>query len=164
MKALKQLAVSHGGWVSVVVLVNSLLALCLLLPRQQDGEWRLFGALTSLGTPAAEKGSAESGADGPGPMVAVPNVNVMLHSGDLDYYVEAAFALEVATERDREVVSGRMPRLREASIGFLSGLTPDELRGSRGLEKTKATLLESFRKVVPAQRLRAVYVTNLVVD
>lgn len=157
--------VSHYGiWIAAVAVANALVVLCLLRPPQQKWEWSLFGASGEAATDTEEQWEPQAGPNAPGPMVKVSNVNVMIHSGDTDHFVEAGFALEVASEEDRQIVKRRLSRLREASIGLLSGMRPEELRGSEGLEKAKATLLESFQKVIPHQRLKAVYVTNLVVD
>lgn len=150
-----------AGWAALLFAVNVLVALLVFVPRKQARPWSL--SLPAM-TGKAEAQRGEAGPDAPGPMVAVENVNVMIERGGRDHFLEATFALEVATERDRAGVEQRLSRIREASIGFLSGVTPDELRGSAGLEKAKATLLESYRNAVPGQRLKAVYVTRLVMD
>lgn len=94
----------------------------------------------------------------------LPNIQVKLQTADADLYVDAAFELEVATERDKAAVHQRLSRLREAEIGILSGLTPADVRGSREIARTKERLLEKFRGVLPGHDLRALYVNSLIVD
>jgi flagellar basal body-associated protein FliL len=96
------------------------------------------------------------------PIVSLPDVVVALNGPSL-LYVDAAFDLEVASERDRDAVKQQLPRVRHAMISFLSQLTPDELRGSAELAKTKARLLDRFRGVMPEQRLEALYLSYLAV-
>jgi flagellar basal body-associated protein FliL len=96
------------------------------------------------------------------PIVSLPDVVVALN-GPTDLYVDAAFDLEVASEQDRDAVKSQLPRVRNETIAFLSQLTPDELRGSAELTKTKARLLDRFRDVLPRQRLDALYLSYLAV-
>jgi flagellar basal body-associated protein FliL len=96
------------------------------------------------------------------PIVSLPDVVVALN-GPSQLYVDAAFDLEVASEDDRDAVRQQLPRVRHETISFLSQLTPDELRGSTELAKTKARLLDRFRGVMPRQRLEALYLSYLAV-
>ena len=96
------------------------------------------------------------------PIVSLPDVVVALN-GTSELYVDAAFDLEVASERDRDAVKQQLARVRHETISFLSQLTPDQLRGSAELAKTKARLLDRFRGVMPEQRLEALYLSYLAV-
>jgi flagellar basal body-associated protein FliL len=96
------------------------------------------------------------------PIVSLPDVVVALN-GPSRLYVDAAFDLEVASERDRDAVKQQLARVRHVTISFLSQLTPDELRGSAELAKTKARLLDRFRGALPRQRLEALYLSYLAV-
>jgi len=96
------------------------------------------------------------------PIVSLPDVVVALN-GPSQLYVDAAFDLEVASEQDRDAVKQQLPRVRHETISFLSQLSPDELRGSAELAKTKARLLDRFRGVMPRQRLEALYLSYLAV-
>ena len=96
------------------------------------------------------------------PIVSLPDVVVALN-GPRELYVDAAFDLEVASEQDRDAVKRQLPRVRNETIEFLSQLTPDELRGSAELNKTKARLLDRFRGAMPRQRLEALYLSYLAV-
>jgi flagellar basal body-associated protein FliL len=96
------------------------------------------------------------------PIVSLPDVVVALN-GPSALYVDAAFDLEVASEQDRDAVKRQLARVRHETISFLSQLTPDELRGSAELTKTKARLLDRFRGAMPRQRLEALYLSYLAV-
>ena len=96
------------------------------------------------------------------PIVSLPDVVVALNGPSL-LYVDAAFDLEVASERDRDAVKQQLPRVRHEMISFPSQLGPDELRGSAELARTKARLLDRFRGVMPEQRLEALYLSYLAV-
>jgi len=96
------------------------------------------------------------------PIVSLPSVVVALN-GPSHLYVDAAFDLEVASEQDRDAVKQQLARVRHETISFLSQLTPDELRGSAELNKTKARLLDRFRGAMPRQRLEALYLSYLAV-
>ncbi|MDX2024161.1 MAG: flagellar basal body-associated FliL family protein [Deltaproteobacteria bacterium] len=104
-----------------------------------------------------------SGDDGlpVGPVVRLPDTLVRLQ-GHEDLYVEASFDLEVSVEDDKEAVKAQLLRIHDATIEVLSKLGPEQLRGSRQLEKTKTRLLARLRREVPGQSLRAVYVSRLV--
>jgi flagellar basal body-associated protein FliL len=148
--------------VPVVLLATSATIALLVMVRSMGG-W----GLGSLGVPFPNPFSAMAG-DGDyrdkaeKPIVSLPDVVVALNGTSL-LYVDAAFDLEVASERDRDAVKQQLPRVRHEMISFLSQLTPDELRGSAELAKTKARLLDRFRGVLPEQRLEALYLSYLAV-
>lgn len=94
-------------------------------------------------------------------MVSLPKVVVRLHGAESDVFLHAAFDLEVASERDKEVVRRQMPRLRDATIAVLSEMDSEDLKvGASAIEKTKGRLLERFQKMIPDRRLESLYVTS----
>ena len=72
-----------------------------------------------------------------------------------------AFDLEVGSEPDKDAAHDRLSGLQEATIKVLSESTPDDMRGPRRLARTKARLLERFRNVVSGRKLKALYVSYL---
>ena len=97
-------------------------------------------------------------------ILSLPDVVVKLKVADgPDVFVDAAFDLELASAQDREAVRQQLSRVREETIGFLSELSPAELRGSDELTKTKARLLERVQNLVPSRRLKALYLSYLAV-
>ncbi len=143
------------GW-TIVVALNLLVVVALLLYGTSRDRWSgvTFGFLSGDATDS----------DGPdGPILRLPDVVVGLRSVGGDLYVDAAFDLEVASVQDREAVRRQLPRVRNETIAFLSELSPEELRGSDELARTKARLLERYRNVLPSQRLSAIYLSYLAI-
>jgi len=152
----------RGGAVAVLTLASAFLAIGLLVNVTETGGWGRF--VGSLGTSqSAERKGPGADDQGLGPILSLPNVIVRLRADDEDLYLNVAFDLEVATERDKDAVRERLPRIQEATIRVLSDMTPADVRGSQQLAKAKARLLERFRSVVPGRQLRSLYVNYLVV-
>ena len=152
---------SRTAW-AVVILLNAAIVLALLGYSQDGGGWQNIPFLRSV-LPGG--GGDQAVAEGKrSPTVKLPEVVVGLRGRDEELlYVDAAFDLEVASERDRDAVSKQMPRVRETTIVFLADLSPDQLRGSGELARTKGRLLERFRDALPRQSLKALYVTYLAI-
>ena len=163
MKKGQRSSSDFAGIASVGVILSSVLAIGLLLPSRLGPQWSAMNPFAD-GDGAASRKSSPPGDGAMGPVLSLPEVTVNLHGGDADLVVDAAFDLEVATEKDRDAIRERMPRIQEASIDLLSSLGPEDLKGSRGLDRMKGLLLERFRDLAPRQRLKAVYVNHLVVD
>jgi flagellar basal body-associated protein FliL len=146
---------------SLVLLLATGIVVGLLILARSVGGWGLAvpfarNLFSGVGGGADYRQQAEK------PIVSLPNVIVAL-DGSSELYVDAAFDLEVASETDREAVNRQMPRVRNETIEFLRQLSPDELRGSAELNKTKARLLDRFRGALPKQRLEAIYLSYLAV-
>jgi flagellar basal body-associated protein FliL len=152
----------RGGW-AVAVLLIAPIVIGLLVFGKNGGGWDRspFVRNAFLG----DRGGSDDGDWTPGTMLRLPDVVVGLRGEGAkeDLYVDAAFDLELASEQDREAVRKQSSRMRDETIGFLSELSPADLRGSGGLERTKARLLERFRNVLPSQRFTAIYLTYLAV-
>ena len=125
--------------------------------------------------PAGEKGDAAHGgeakaeAKGPkapaiGPTLRLPDFVVHLRDADADRYARVSFEVEVATEEDKGRLGAAVPRVRDGVIAYLSDRTFDELRGSEGLARTKDKLLERMRESVPGVGVKALYITDIVVQ
>ncbi|HEY4185901.1 MAG TPA: flagellar basal body-associated FliL family protein [Polyangia bacterium] len=163
MKKSQRSSSDFTGVVAVGVILSSFLAIGLLLPSRLGPVWSTMNPFADSDGPA-QKQSGTPGDGAMGPVLSLPKVVVNLHAGDADAFVDAAFDLEVATEKDRDAIQEKLPRIQEASINLLSSLRPEDLKGSEGLDRMKGRLLERFRDLAPRQRLKAVYVSHLVVD
>src|SRR6266478_7499242 len=163
MKKIKRLVIGSGsGAWAVAILLNAIMVIGLLSYGKDGVSWEYVPFLRKAFS--GDKAASGDGEQMSSPTLSLPEVVVGLRGSDSDLlYVDAAFSLEVASERDREAVSKQIPRVRDTTIGFLSDVTPTELRGSGELARTKARLLERFRNVLPSQRLKAVYLTYLAV-
>ena len=101
---------------------------------------------------------------GPGPMVRLSDFVIHLRNPELDRYARMSFDIEVIAEPDKERLNAHLPRVRDAIITYLSDRTLEELRGSEGLTRTKDALQQKLRELVPEARIRALYISDFVVQ
>jgi flagellar protein FliL len=113
--------------------------------------------------PAGEHG-APGGAPKPGPILKLENFVIQLRGVDQDRYVRVSFDIEVAADIDREAVQVRLPQIRDSIISFFSDRTLDELRGSEGIERTKMSIMKRMEEIVPGRRVRALYITDFIIQ
>lgn len=151
-----------------VLLVAAVLAVVLLRPMGGGAH----------ATPAAsEKGEKESSEHGEGdekkedgahpkhgPTVALGDFVIHLRNPEADRYARMSFSVEVSAEPDKEKVTAALPVIRDTFIGLLSDRTLEELRGSAGLTKTKEELLKALDGAAPGMNVKAVYITDFVVQ
>ena len=118
------------------------------------------------GEKPAEGKPGEHGAPGggPGPMVKLENFVIQLKAVDSERYVRVAFDLELTAEPDKDVIQARLSHIRDSIISYFSDRTLDELRGSDGMEHIKTTLLKRLDGVVPGHRIKAIYITDFIVQ
>ncbi len=100
----------------------------------------------------------------PGPTLKLDNFIIQLKAAESDRYVRVAFDLELGNEADKTIVTARMSPIRDSVISFFSDRTLEELRGSTGMEHTKAELLKRLDAVVPDRHIKAIYITDFVVQ
>jgi flagellar FliL protein len=101
---------------------------------------------------------------GPGPMVKLENFVIQLKAVDSERYVRVAFDLELAAEPDKDVIQARLSHIRDSIISYFSDRTLDELRGSDGMDHIKQTLLKRLDGVVPGHRIKAIYITDFIIQ
>jgi flagellar FliL protein len=113
-----------------------------------------------------DKGGGEHGekGGGPGPMVKLENFVIQLKAVDAERYVRVAFDLEVNADPDKDVIQARLSQIRDSIISYFSDRTLDELRGSDGMDHIKQTLLKRLDGVVPGHRLKAIYITDFIIQ
>ena len=124
-------------------------------------------APASVEAPApSDHGEAAAGGHGPGPgpVLKLENFVIQLRGVDQDRYVRVAFDVEVTTDADKEVVQARLPQIRDSVITYFSDRTLDELRGSEGIERTKLALVKRLDEIVPGRRVRALYITDFIIQ
>jgi flagellar protein FliL len=100
----------------------------------------------------------------PGPILKLENFVIQLRGVDQDRYVRVSFDVEVGADPDREVVQARLPQIRDSVITYFSDRTLDELRGSDGIERTKMALMKRLEEIVPGRRVRALYITDFIIQ
>ncbi|MFT3708913.1 MAG: flagellar basal body-associated FliL family protein [Archangium sp.] len=109
-------------------------------------------------------GGGKEAVGGLGPMVKLPDFVIHLRNPELDRYARMSFDVEVIGESDKERLNANLPRVRDAIISYLSDRTLEELRGSEGLGRTKDALQQKLRELVPEARIRALYISDFVVQ
>jgi flagellar FliL protein len=162
-----------GGGTSKLVLillgVNMLLVVGVLALFLLKGG--LGGSKPAAGTdakggpaPAEAKGSEVHAEGDAGPTAKMADFVIHLRDSEVDRYARISFEVELATEADKTRLEKFMPRIRDGFISYLSDRTLDELRGSEQVRKQKAALQEQLRELAPGVKVRALYITDLVIQ
>jgi flagellar basal body-associated protein FliL len=115
----------------------------------------------------SEEVSAEGGgaaASKVGPTLRLADFTARLHGIDTDRYARLSIEIEVPTEKERDELAAYMPQIRDGFINYLADCTLDDFTGSANIAKTKEKLTQRLHEVVPAQKVRALYITDLVVQ
>lgn len=101
---------------------------------------------------------------GPGHMVKLENFVIQLKAVDAERYVRVAFDLEVTAPTDEDVIKPRISHIRDSIISYFSDRTLDELRGSDGMDNIKQTLKKRLDGIVPGQRIKAIFITDFIIQ
>jgi flagellar FliL protein len=109
-----------------------------------------------------EKGASEEG--GPGPSLRLDNFTVQVRATEGDRYAHMTMEVEVGAESDKKSFETRMPRIRDAIIGYLADRSEDELRGSEGLGQVKEALVKKIDEIVPGHRIRGLFITEFIIQ
>ncbi|HET6150536.1 MAG TPA: flagellar basal body-associated FliL family protein [Polyangia bacterium] len=113
--------------------------------------------------PAGEHGAPEEGG-GPGPSIRFDNFTVQLKSLDVDRYAHLGLEIEVSDEATKGRVEKKVAPIRDLILSYLSDRTPDELRGSDGLKQMKEAMIKNLEELIPGHRVRAVYITDFIIQ
>ncbi len=118
------------------------------------------------GAPAAggEGGTSNPANAAPGPVLKLDNFIIQLRAADQDRYVRISFDLEVNTDADTEIVKRRLAHIRDLVISYFSDRTLEELRGSEGIVRTKEALLKRLDELIPGKHIRAIYITDFIIQ
>jgi flagellar FliL protein len=101
---------------------------------------------------------------GMGPLVKIPEFVVHLRNPEVDRYARISFEVEVIGESDKDELNAAAPKVRDAIIVYLSDRTVEDLRGSEGLARAKEAMQTKLRELVPDARIRALYISDFVVQ
>jgi len=154
---------SGGSLVPLLLGVNSvalIAVLAVVLLRPSGGN----AAKATEEHPAPSSESAAGPGGAPGPTVKLADFTARLHAGEADHYARLSIELEVATEKDKEEVTAAVPRIRDNFIVFFSDTNMEDLTGSLALSRTKEKLSSRLHELVPGQKIRGVYFTDLVIQ
>ena len=111
-----------------------------------------------------KEGAAASSGEGAGPMVKIADFVVHLRNPETDRYARMSFDIEVLGDSDKEALNSNIPKVRDAFITYLSDRSLEDLSGSEGLSRTKDALQTRLRELVPETRVRALYISDFVVQ
>jgi flagellar FliL protein len=89
---------------------------------------------------------------------------VHLRDAEVDRYARLSFEVELATEEEKAKFEKFGPRIRDGFISYLSDRTLEELRGSEQVRKVKTTLHDQLKELAPGVKIRALYITDLVIQ
>jgi len=99
-----------------------------------------------------------------GPTVKLDDFVVRLRNPEADRFARVSFEVEVASEKDKERLMSSMARVRDGFIAYLSDRTLEELRGSEAITRTKTVLSERLAQMATGVKIKALYVTDLVIQ
>lgn len=166
-------APARGKILPFLLVVNSLVAVGALvlvllrpLPAAAGSTTAAAGGaeVESTEAMAAGGGPAGPGATGAGAEVKLTDLVVRLKNPDADRYVRVSFNLELAPGQNPAAVEKLLPRVRDAFISDLSDRTLEELQGAEALAQLKRALLERVNALLPSGRVRALYITDFIVQ
>lgn len=157
-----------GKLVPIVLVVNSvllasLLVLQVLKPGGAKHDAKDAKPEERAAAEAPEKGKPAKPV-APGPTLRLPDFVVHLRDTDTERYARISFEVEVQDEKAKEAVTARMPVIRDTFLAYLSDRSAGDLRGSEALVRIKTALSEKLAEVAPGAPVRALYVTDLVVQ
>jgi flagellar protein FliL len=123
------------------------------------------GAQAEHGERKAERTPARGERSGlPGPSIKLADFVVHLRDPDVDRYARVTVEVEVADDKAKEMLTARLPAVRESFIAYLSDRATADLRGSDAIGKAKAELTERLKEKAPDVPFRGLYLTDLVVQ
>ncbi len=161
-----------GKMVPVLLVVNSalmagVLGMMLLKPAGGGAAAKEGASHGGRKDEHAEERPDEHGKEGGpaiGPTLKMQDFVVHLRNPEAERYARLAVELELAGEPDKEKVTLYLPRLRDAFIAYFTDRTTEELTGSEALARTKQELFKKVEELVPGKRVRALYITDFVVQ
>lgn len=159
----------------IVVLNTLLLAGVLVFVMKRPAAQAAGDAAKPAAAAAGEHGEhGEGGASGSdhgdketdqlGPILRLDNFIVQVRTTEGDRYAHLTIEVEVRNELDKKAFETRMPRIRDAVIGYLSDRTEDDLRGSEGLAQLKEALAKKMDELVPGRRTRGLFITEFIIQ
>jgi len=162
---------SGGGSkiVPILLVVNLLLVVGVLALFFLKGSGGSHAAEAKPAT-EGEKGGGEHGdaageAGAPGPTTKLADFVVHLRDAEVDRYARISFEVELGGgEPEKAKFDRYTPRIRDGFIAFLSDRTLEELRGSEQVKKVKLSLSELLKELAPGVKIRALYITDLVIQ
>ena len=99
-----------------------------------------------------------------GPTIGLGEYVVHLRNPDMDRYARFEFQAQLGRDSDIEYVKIMQPEIRDRFIAYLNDRSLEELTGSAGLEKVKTDLFERLDTIIPGRRVKAIFLTEFVIQ
>jgi flagellar FliL protein len=99
-----------------------------------------------------------------GPTIGLGEYVVHLRNPDMDRYARFEFQAQLGRDSDIEYVKIMQPEIRDRFIAYLNDRSLEELTGSAGLEKVKSDLFERLDTIIPGRRVKAIFLTEFVIQ
>jgi flagellar protein FliL len=113
--------------------------------------------------PSDDEEVAEDVPEEDGAVVEISDLTANLR-GDQLRYARVSMAAVLRVGADAGAVERRFPVLKDAALTELTGMTPDELRSTEGLEELRSRMTAHARKVYPDGEVLRILITELVVQ
>ncbi|MGE5701206.1 MAG: flagellar basal body-associated FliL family protein [Clostridia bacterium] len=134
----------------------------------------LIGAVTfvlwkSYFTPSAKSSSAAV-AEEIKPLTADEMVEFTVDSGEIttnllsSNYIIVRFSITADSKEGKEELTKRMPQVNQIIIKTLAGLTPDDIKGTEGLNKLEAKIMNEVSSIMQEGKIVQVITTKRVLS
>lgn len=98
-----------------------------------------------------------------GPVIEMDEMTVTL-AGDPVHYAKIKFAVVLPENGDTTVIGDRVPILKDAVLGKISGLTIDDLMGPEALDNLRDEITDAALSVFPDGEVLRALVTEVLVQ
>lgn len=150
------------------VLMVGLVALQFLKPSGDEEEAanaaQAAQGPVSTSTPSGEPVDPKTGLPMRGPTIGLGEYVVHLRNPDMDRYARFEFQAQLGRDADIEYIKLMQPEIRDRFIAYLNDRSLEELTGSAGLEKVKSDLFERLDTIIPGRRVKALFLTEFVIQ
>ncbi len=99
-----------------------------------------------------------------GPQVNIEEFIVNIISSDTAHYVKASLTVELTNPEVKAEVEKRMPQMRDAILLLIGNKTFEELQDLQGKKQLKAEITSKINSFLKTGKVKAVYLTNFVVQ
>ena len=151
------------------VLMVGLVALQFLKPSGDDEESNAPQAAAAApppppASPTGEPIDPKTGLPMRGPTIGLGEYVVHLRNPDMDRYARFEFQAQLGRDSDIDYIKLMQPEIRDRFIAYLNDRSLEELTGSAGLEKVKSDLFERLDTIIPGRRVKALFLTEFVIQ
>ena len=98
------------------------------------------------------------------PMARIENIVVRLRNPEVDRYARITLEIELTKISDVATFQSNLPKVRDSVISTVADRTAEQLTGSPGMIKLKGELVEKISEALGADIVKAVYLSDFVVQ